>query len=136
MRAENPITERVVLGVAAIVIGIPGIRLVFDTGGYADGKDNLTASPDLFSDLQALGAIFVAAAVALLAGALVPRLRGGSLLVGVVAFLPQGIARVLSYLANDGQHDSYLRAGVVETILGIALAVFALMRVNQESRRA
>lgn len=136
MSASGSIAERFVLAVGSIVIGIPGILLLFDTEGYANGKDNLVVSPDLFSELRALGAIFLAAAVVMLIGNLHARLRTGALVVGLVAFLPQGIARLVSYGLNDGQHESYLRAGVLEVIIGVVIAVLAVRRIKQESAEA
>lgn len=136
MNANGSVVERVALAVAGIVIGIPGLRLLFGAEGYVEGKDNLTVTPDLFSELSALGAIFLATAAVMLAGTVIPRLRSSARLVGIVAFLPQGIARLISYGLNEGQHESYLRAGILETIIGIALTVLAVKRINHEPASA
>lgn len=122
--------ERVVLGVAGVVIAIPGILLVFNTEGYVEGKDNLTLTPDLFSELRALGSIFLAAGLCLLVGVFVGRMRTAALVVGAVAYLPQGVARLVSYAVNDGQHGSYLRAGILEVVLGVALMALLARRVR------
>lgn len=112
---------RLVLAAAAVVITVPGLRQLVDPASYVESKDNLVLTADLSNDLRASGATFVAVGLVLLAGAAVAGLRWAATLVGVVAFLPQGLARVGSYLAEDGQHDSYLRAGVVEIVVGLVL---------------
>lgn len=116
--------HRLLLAVGAAVIAVPGIRLLVDTAGYVDGKDNLTLTPDLYNDLRAMGSLFVASGLVLIGGAAARRVRAAATLVGIVAFLPQGITRLVSYAIDEGQHDSYLRAGVVETILGLVLTLF------------
>ncbi len=136
MRSRLSIAERIVLGVAAVIIAIPGAILLADTEGYVAGKSNLSLTADLYSELNALGAMFAASAIVLLAGALVERLRLTALVLGVVALLPQGVARLLSYAANDGQHESYLRVGIVETTIGIVLVALAASHFSKESDRA
>lgn len=119
--SRSRVGERIALAIGGVLIGVPGVLMTFDTAGYVDGKDNLVLSPDMYSELRALGAIFIAAALTLLVGAFAPRWRQAALVVGAVAFVPQGVARVVSYAINEGQHDSYLRAGIVELIVGAVL---------------
>ena len=117
------VLHRGLLGVGGVILSIPGVRLLLGTDAYVAGKANLTLTADLYSELRAMGSFFVAAGVALLLGAASARFRGSATMVGTVALLPQGIARLISYAVDEGQHGSYLRAGVVETVLGLGFLV-------------
>lgn len=135
MNFVDSTVHRLLLGIGAVIIAVPGLRLLLDTAGYVNGKDNLTLTPDLYSDLRAMGSLFVASGLVLLAGAAVSPLRVAATLVGTVAFLPQGVTRLVSFSIDEGQHDSYLRAGVAETILGLVLGFFLVRRLTSTDAR-
>ena len=119
---------RALLLVAGAVAVLVGAALLLAPVGFSDGYGIvLSDDPSALSERRAPGAALLAIGGLLLAGAFTPRLRFAALLVGALAYLAYGLARVLSLVVDGRPADGLLVAGAVELALGVAL-LGALLR--------
>jgi hypothetical protein len=114
---------RLILGLAGVIAcGIGSAILLYPLDFYAEVLPIEARSPSLLSDLRAAGAVVLAAGLVTLLGAFVTRFSVLAAWSSSCLYLVYFAARLLGWLLDGPPAQSWMWAGAVELVLGLACA--------------
>lgn len=133
MSMQQSILLKVILGLAGLLILIPGAMALFNPVGFTarNGVD-IAGNISLLNDYRATGGIFLGSGIVILLGIIHSRMTFTSTVVAIMAHLTIAFGRLLSLGADGSPAKGLIAAMIVEFVLGLA-AIFAMVKYRDKS---
>ncbi|MEL6676275.1 MAG: DUF4345 domain-containing protein [Bacteroidota bacterium] len=132
MNMQHTTALKIVLGLAGLLVIIPGVMALFNPTGFtARNGAEIGEMVSVLNDYRGLGAWMLGSGVVMLLGILHRRMAFTSTVVAILTHLGLSLGRLISLAADGMPAKGLIAATVVEGVVGL-LAVFALMRFREK----
>lgn len=136
MNIQHSTLLKVILGIAGILVLLPGVFAFFNPIGFTarNGAD-ISGLMSVLNDYRAAGGMMLGSGIVILLGVIHSRMAFTSTVVAIMAHMTLAFGRLLSLFSDGTPAKGLVAAMVVEAVVGV-LAVFALVKYRQKPENA